>query len=141
VITAPLRIAFDMDGTLADLSSAYAAVEESLFGVADEEAKHPAPEAREQEQQADVAEAAPETEEVRSTERARAAAHQKDGIAIASGKPSRRRELLVTLKPLEAGAVERLYKAHRRTELGSVLHHPRPATAGRHRPVANPNGW
>jgi len=53
-----------MDGTLADLSSAYAAVEESLFGVADEEAKHPAPEAREQEQQADVAEAAPETEEV-----------------------------------------------------------------------------
>ena len=29
----PLRIAFDMDGTLADLSSAYAAVEESLFAA------------------------------------------------------------------------------------------------------------
>ena len=32
-----------MDGTLADLSSAYAEVEERLFGAADEEAKHPAP--------------------------------------------------------------------------------------------------
>src|SRR5438874_7777815 len=51
VITVPLRIAFDMDGTLADLSSAYAEVEERLFGAADEEAKHPAPEVREQEQQ------------------------------------------------------------------------------------------
>ena len=29
----PLRIAFDMDGTLADLSSAYAEVEDRLFGA------------------------------------------------------------------------------------------------------------
>ena len=50
---APLRIAFDMDGTLADLSSAYADVEERLFGAADEDAKHPAPEVREAEQHSD----------------------------------------------------------------------------------------
>ena len=45
-----LRIAFDMDGTLADLSSAYADVEERLFGAVDVDAKHPEPEAREAEQ-------------------------------------------------------------------------------------------
>ena len=51
----PLRIAFDMDGTLADLSAAYAHVEEHLFGAADEDAEHPAPEAREAEQQREAA--------------------------------------------------------------------------------------
>ena len=46
----PLRIAFDMDGTLADLSSAYAQIEDRLFGSELAEHERPAPEAREEEQ-------------------------------------------------------------------------------------------
>jgi len=42
----PLRIGFDMDGTLADLSTAYAQIEESLFGSDLAEHDRPAPEAR-----------------------------------------------------------------------------------------------
>ena len=49
----PLRIAFDMDGTLADLHSAYAEVEERLFGAAEAEHERPAPEVREVEQHAE----------------------------------------------------------------------------------------
>ena len=45
----PLAIGFDMDGTLADLGSAYAEVENRLFGPA-EPRERPAPEAREAEQ-------------------------------------------------------------------------------------------
>src|SRR5688572_29500538 len=46
----PLRIAFDMDGTLADLSAAYMEVEDRLFGPEAAEHERPAPEAREAEQ-------------------------------------------------------------------------------------------
>ena len=46
----PLRIAFDMDGTLADLASAYAEIEDRLFGRRSAEHERPAPEAREAEQ-------------------------------------------------------------------------------------------
>ncbi len=46
----PLRIAFDMDGTLADLSSAYTEIEDRLFGPELAEHERPAPELREAEQ-------------------------------------------------------------------------------------------
>ena len=46
----PLRIAFDMDGKLADLSSAYSAIEDRIFGAEVIEHERPAPEAREEEQ-------------------------------------------------------------------------------------------
>src|SRR5688500_688223 len=49
----PLRIAFDMDGTLADLSTAYAEIEDRLFGPERAEHERPAPEAREVEQHGD----------------------------------------------------------------------------------------
>jgi phosphoglycolate phosphatase-like HAD superfamily hydrolase len=52
---ASLRIAFDIDGTLADLASAYAEVEDRLFGPANSEhSEHvePEPEEREAEQKA-----------------------------------------------------------------------------------------
>ena len=54
----PLRIAFDMDGTLADLSSAYVDVEDRLFGVANAEHEQPAPEEREIEQHEEDADGA-----------------------------------------------------------------------------------
>jgi FMN phosphatase YigB (HAD superfamily) len=56
----PLRIGFDMDGTLADLSAAYEEVEERLFGAELAEHDRPAPEAREAEQHDD--EKVPSTE-------------------------------------------------------------------------------
>jgi hypothetical protein len=121
-----------MDGTLADLSSAYAAVEESLFGVADEEAKHPAPEAREQEQQADVAGAAPETEEVRPDDerparrRIRRTGHRDRVWKAIEATPN----FWVTLKPLETGAVERLYKLTGELNWEVFFITQRPATVG-----------
>jgi FMN phosphatase YigB (HAD superfamily) len=131
----PLRIAFDMDGTLADLSSAYAELEERLFGEADDEAKHPAPEAREQEQQAD-AEAAP----------AVAAAdaqleRQEDYRRMVARTTTRHRELVwktieatpdfwTTLKPLEDGAVKRLYQLTGELNWEVFFITQRPATAG-----------
>lgn len=51
----PLRIAFDMDGTLADLSSAYAEIEDQLYGAVQAEHERPAPELREVEQHGDGA--------------------------------------------------------------------------------------
>jgi hypothetical protein len=111
----PLRIAFDMDGTLADLSAAYAAVEERLFGHADEDAKHPAPESREAEQ------------------------HQSPGGRPRSGSPSRDQvwreieateDFWMTLKPLEEGAVKRLYDLSLRCRWEVFFVTQRPATAG-----------
>ena len=43
----PLRIAFDMDGTLADLSSAYAEIEDRVLGPKLAAHEPPAPEVRE----------------------------------------------------------------------------------------------
>jgi phosphoglycolate phosphatase-like HAD superfamily hydrolase len=132
VITAPLRIAFDMDGTLADLSSAYAAVEESLFGAADEEAKHPAPEVREQEQQAAGAEGAAPAEgeriedDRRATTRVRKTRNRDRVWKAIEEIP----DFWTTLKPLEAGAVERLYKLTGELNWEVFFITQRPATAG-----------
>ena len=118
VITLPLRIAFDMDGTLADLSSAYAEVEERLFGAADEEAKNPAPEVREQEQQtaaAAQADAAPRM--TRSRE------HVWKTIEATP-------DFWTTLKPLEDGAVRRLYELTSKLNWEVFFITQRPATAG-----------
>src|SRR5687768_1988352 len=51
----PLRIAFDMDGTLADFSAAYADIEARLFGAAEASHDSEAAEAREVEQHSDGA--------------------------------------------------------------------------------------
>ena len=48
-----LRIAFDMDGTLADLSTAFHQIEDRLFGPYEAEHTQPQPEAREEEQEAE----------------------------------------------------------------------------------------
>jgi 5'(3')-deoxyribonucleotidase len=133
VITVPLRIAFDMDGTLADLSSAYAEVEERLFGAVDEEAKHPAPEVREQEQQtAAAAAAAAQVEQER---------REDDRRTTTRNMMTRNRDRVwrtieatpnfwTTLKPLENGAVKRLYQLTGELNWEVFFITQRPATAG-----------
>jgi hypothetical protein len=115
VITPPLRIAFDMDGTLADLSSSYADVERRLFGAADEDAKHPAPEVREQEQHAASADARPPTSRSRN-----------DVWRAIEATPN----FWTTLKPLEKGAVKRLYQLTGELNWEVFFITQRPATAG-----------
>jgi hypothetical protein len=109
---ASLRIGFDMDGTLADLSAAYAQIEERLFGAADEDAQHPAPEAREAEQH-------------ESTRRRGARSRDQVWRAIEDTV-----DFWTTLKPLENGAVERLYELTCEHKWEVFFITQRPATAG-----------
>jgi 5'(3')-deoxyribonucleotidase len=129
----PLRIAFDMDGTLADLSSAYAEIEERLFGAADEDAKHPAPEAREAEQHSDEeaaeGEAASEMErrvDARRTIARMASGHRDRVWRAIEATP----DFWTTLKPLEEGAVKRLYELTNEHNWEVFFITQRPATAG-----------
>jgi 5'(3')-deoxyribonucleotidase len=130
-MTPPLRIAFDMDGTLADLSSAYAEIEERLFGAADEDAEQPAPEAREAEQQneddADPPEAEPErrADYRRLVERLSTRHRDRVWRAIEAAP-----NFWTTLKPLEEGAVERLYQLTGELNWEVFFITQRPATAG-----------
>ena len=131
-MTPPLRIAFDLDGTLADLSSAYAEVEARLFGAADEDAEHPAPETREAEQHdAASADAADENElERRSDYRrlvARMSASHRDRVwRTIEATPN----FWTSLRPLEEGAVKRLYELTGELNWEVFFITQRPATAG-----------
>ena len=107
----PLRIAFDMDGTLADLSSAYAEIEEGLFGPELAEHERPAPELREAEQHGgeDASAAATIGDNRRVVRRRsrRGGTRHRDGVWRAiEGTPN----FWTTLKPLENGAITRLYQ-------------------------------
>ena len=125
-----------MDGTLADLSSAYAEVEERLFGAADDEAKHPAPEVREQEQQtaaaAAAAEQAAQVEEERRADDRRTTTRMmmtrnRDRVwRTIEATPN----FWTTLKPLENGAVKRLYQLTGELNWEVFFVTQRPATAG-----------
>src|SRR5688500_10057330 len=108
----PLRIAFDMDGTLADLSSAYAEIEERLFGAELAEHDRPAPEAREEEQHVDEVPppAATTRDNRRPTERHssfRSGSQHRDRVWRAIEETP---NFWTTLKPLEKDAVTRLYQ-------------------------------
>lgn len=127
----PLRIAFDMDGTLADLSTAYAEIEDRLFGPELAEHERPAPEAREQEQHVEegVAAAATTSDNRRVSERRspRSGLRHRDRIwrAIESTP-----NFWTTLKPLEQGAVKRLYQLTGDHNWEVFFITQRPATAG-----------
>lgn len=127
----PLRIAFDMDGTLADLSTAYAEIEDRLFGPELAEHEQPAPEAREQEQHVEEAMPVPATtgDNRRVSERRvpRSGMRHRDRIwrAIESTP-----NFWTTLKPLEHGAVERLYQLTDEHNWEVFFITQRPATAG-----------
>jgi hypothetical protein len=125
----PLRIAFDMDGTLADLSSAYAIIEDRLFGPEQAAHEQPAPEAREAEQHAEDTPVA--------TEKSRRPAERRSSLRDASrpreqvwrtieGTP----DFWTTLKPLEQGAISRLYQLTCEHNWEVFFITQRPATAG-----------
>jgi 5'(3')-deoxyribonucleotidase len=127
----PLRIAFDMDGTLADLSSAYAEIEDRLFDPEVAEHERPAPEAREAEQHgeedASVAATLGDTRVAERRALLRAGTHHRDRVWRAiEGTP----DFWTTLKPLETGAVRRLYQLTGEHNWEVFFVTQRPATAG-----------
>jgi len=121
-----------MDGTLADLSSAYAEVEERLFGAVDIDAKHPEPEAREAEQHTEQDGEPPSRSDLerRADDRraiSRMASHHRERVWNAiEGTPN----FWTTLKALEKGVVERLYDLTGEHNWEVFFITQRPATAG-----------
>ena len=124
----PLRIGFDMDGTLADLSTAYAQIEERLFGPELAEHDRPAPEAREAEQHDDESRAAAATtrDNRRSGDRRRGPGHRDRVWRAIEATP----DFWTTLKPLEQGAIARLYELTLELNWEVFFITQRPATAG-----------
>jgi 5'(3')-deoxyribonucleotidase len=127
----PLRIGIDMDGTLADLSSAYAEIEDRLFGPELAEHERPAPELREAEQH--VEEDASVAATIRDNRRAvgrrssRGGTRHRDRVWRAiEGTPN----FWTTLKPLENGAITRLYELTIEHNWEVFFITQRPATAG-----------
>jgi hypothetical protein len=123
----PLRIAFDMDGTLADLSAAYAEIEERLFGAEEAEHDRPAPEAREAEQH--LAEADPGAQLARPQAgelRSRTQGHRDLIWRTIEATP----DFWTTLRPMEPGAVERLYQLTGEHNWEVFFITQRPGTAG-----------
>jgi phosphoglycolate phosphatase-like HAD superfamily hydrolase len=107
----PLRIAFDMDGTLADLASAYGDMEERLFGAAEAGHERPAPESREIEQHADDTESPAPTEALAPRPERRAPSrhgtrHRDQVWKAIESTPN----FWTLLKPIEPGIVDRLYQ-------------------------------
>ena len=135
----PLRIAFDMDGTLADLSSAYADIEERLFGLELAEHERPAPEAREAEQHVEDGPASATFSDNHTTDHTTADHTTPERRSRRSGSQHRDRvwraieatpNFWTTLKPLEHGAVERLYQLTCEHNWEVFFITQRPATAG-----------
>jgi len=124
----PLRIAFDMDGTLADLSSAYAEVEERLFSAGEAAAEHdrPAPEAREQEQQEEEAQNQLEAREEQRRAARRSATHRDRVWRAIEATP----DFWTVLKPIDETAIPRLYTLTNELKWEVFFITQRPATAG-----------
>jgi hypothetical protein len=127
----PLRIGFDMDGTLADLSSAYSALEDRLFGADLGEHERPAPEAREEEQHVEeeegataVAAGAKRKAERRSS---RSRSQHRDQVwRVIEATPN----FWTMLKPIDADAIKRLNEMTRELNWEVFFITQRPATAG-----------
>ena len=124
----PLRIAFDMDGTLADLHSAYAVVEEQLFGMAEHD--RPAPEVRELEQHDEdlpQAEGAIARRVAGQHSAARSAGGHRDQVWKAIEETP---DFWMSLKPMDPGAVRRLYQLTCDHKWEVFFITQRPSTAG-----------
>ena len=123
----PLRIGFDMDGTLADLGSAYAEVEDRLFGRDRAEHERPTPEAREAEQH-ESATTATTGDNRRSSERShRVGSRNRERVWRAIEETP---NFWTTLKPIEPGMVKRLYQLTGEHNWEVFFITQRPATAG-----------
>lgn len=120
-----------MDGTLADLSSAYAEIEERLFGAVEVEHEQPAPETREVEQHDDDVGASPTVltsrrqTERRSSPRS-ATRHRSRVWTEIEATPN----FWTTLKPIDDRAVKRLYQLTGDHNWEVFFITQRPATAG-----------
>jgi FMN phosphatase YigB (HAD superfamily) len=138
-----LRIAFDMDGTLADLSSAFYAIEDRLFGPYEAEHTQPQPEAREEEQEAERR-AAQETG-AHASMASPGSGHDPAAQArekLAQARAMRRHNDIIwhaiestpdfwtTLKPIEDGVIRRLWEAAHKNRWEVFFITQRPATAG-----------
>ncbi len=125
----PLRIGFDMDGTLADLSTAYAQIEECLFGPDLAEHDRPVPEAREAEQHHNesVTVSATTRDNRRGGDRRRRGPAHGDRVWRAIEATP---DFWTTLKPLEQGAIARLYALTVGLNWEVFFITQRPATAG-----------
>ena len=125
----PLRIAFDMDGTLADLHSAYAAVEARLFGEAETDEKAVAPEVRELEQHAETAPrgtiGGPQSVERRSIQRGSIQHRDRVWQAIEATP-----DFWTGLEPIDAAAIERMYQMTLEHSWEVFFITQRPVTAG-----------
>jgi hypothetical protein len=127
-VLAPLRIAFDMDGTLADLSAAYAEMETRILGAPDEDAKDPAPEEREQQQAGEIAPgdlSSERSDQVRASRRRRKRSRDVVWRGIEETP-----NFWTTLKPMEDGVVKRLYQMTGELHWEVFFITQRPATAG-----------
>ena len=128
----PLRIGFDMDGTLADLASAYAETEDRLFGKPAAEHEPPAPEAREEEQHDEegVPVAATTGDNRPALEKRRSSSGRSDHRDVVWRAIEETPNFWTLLKPLEPGAVKRLYELTIEHNWEVFFITQRPATAG-----------
>ncbi len=126
----PLRIGFDLDGTLADLASAYAAVEERLYG---EKAGgvEPAPEVREAEQHAAEEQEAAETVPAHARPSRRGPSRRGGGRRESVwGAIERTPNFWTTLQPIDPAAIRRLNDLAREQHWEVFFVTQRPATDG-----------
>ena len=123
----PLRIAFDMDGTLADLHSAYADVEARLFGDVQTDEEGVAPEIRELEQHEEppALNGAPEGAERRVPRRGSSEHRDRVWQAIEATP-----DFWTSLAPIDAGAIERMYQLTLEYGWEVFFITQRPVTAG-----------
>ena len=124
----PLRIAFDMDGTLADFSAAYAEIEERLFAtmVPGEPSE---PEVREEEQQSGAVppEPQPPTERPQRRTKRRSGSGHREGVWHAIETTP---DFWTTLRPIDPRAVTRLNELAAAHNWEVFFVTQRPATAG-----------
>ena len=137
-----LRIAVDLDGTLADLSTAFHEIEDRLFGPYEAEHTQPQPEAREEEQEAEqkAAQESGGTANIGTPSGGTDAAAARERLAQA--RAMRRHNDVIwhaiestpdfwtTLKPVEDGIVRRLWEAAQKNKWEVFFITQRPATAG-----------
>ncbi|MDQ3069190.1 MAG: HAD family hydrolase [Acidobacteriota bacterium] len=138
-----LRIAFDMDGTIADLSTAFHQIEDRLFGPYEAEHSQPQPEVREEEQEAEQRAA----QDSGGTSGISTPIGGIDAAAVARERLAQARamrrhndivwhaiestpDFWTTLKPLEDGVIRRLWEAADKHRWEVFFITQRPATAG-----------
>ena len=128
-IMTALRVAFDLDGTLADLLLAYSKIEMELFGPAETHHEEPAPEVREAEQGTGSAlpGGKPAGESAEKTSPFHPARFQRERVWRAIEAIP---DFWMTLQPIEPGAIRRLFELSEEYKWEVFFITQRHATAG-----------